>query len=71
MKKVKGLTKRLAAMFLSGLLLGGMDPVTAVCMFVVVVIAGLTVSMLSVVLILLLADRKAFNRQGQLGDIFE
>ena len=58
-------------MLLSGLLLGGMDPVTAVCMFVVVVIAGLTVSMLSVVLILLLADRKAFNRQGQLGDIFE
>ena len=52
-------------MLLSGLLLGGMSPMAAVSLFVVLVVASLAVSMLSVALILLLADRRVFNRQGQ------
>lgn len=58
-------------MLLSGLLLGGMPPVVAVSLYVVVVIACLAASLLSLVLILWLTDRRAFNRQGQLsGNIF-
>ena len=57
-------------MLLSGLLLGGMDAVTAVGLFVVMVIAGMTASVTSVALILWMADRYAFNRQGQLTDVF-
>ena len=58
-------------MLLSGLLLGGMPPVVAVSLFVVLAIACLAASLLSLVLILWLADRRAFNRQGQLsGNIF-
>jgi len=57
-------------MLLSGLLLGGVGPLEAVGVFVLLTVASLAVSLLSVVMILWLADRRAFNRQGQLGDIF-
>ena len=57
-------------MLLSGLLLGGLSPVKAVFTFVVLVLAGLAVSVLSLFLTLWLADRRAFSRQGLLGDIF-
>ena len=57
-------------MLLSGLLLGGMSPATAVFIFVALVLAGLAVSVLSLALTLWLADCRAFTRQGLLGDIF-
>ncbi len=57
-------------MLLSGLLLGGVGPLEAVGVFVLLTVASLAVSLLSVAMILWLADRRAFNRQGQLGDIF-
>ena len=57
-------------MLLSGLLLGGLSPVEAVFVFVVLVLASLAVSVLSLFLTLWLVDRRAFTRQGLLGDIF-
>ena len=57
-------------MLLSGLLLGGLTPVAAVFTFIVLTLASLAVSVLSLFLTLWLADRRAFTRQGQLGDIF-
>jgi putative ABC transport system permease protein len=57
-------------MLLSGLLLGGMDAVTAVALFVVMMVACMTASVASVALMLWMADRYAFNRQGQLTDVF-
>lgn len=57
-------------MLLSGFLFGGMDPVSAVVTFVFFMVACVTVSVLSLFLTLWLADRRAFNRQGLLGDIF-
>ena len=57
-------------MLLSGLLLGGLSPVAAVFTFVVLVLASIAVSILSLFLTLCLADRRAFTRQGQLGNIF-
>lgn len=58
-------------MLLSGLLLGGLSPVDAVGLYVVLVVASLAVSMLSLAAILLLACRRAFNRQGQLLEVFD
>ena len=57
-------------MLLSGLLLGGLPPVAAIFTFVVLVLSGLAASVLSLFLTLWLADRRAFTRQGVLGDIF-
>lgn len=57
-------------MLLSGLLLGGLSPVVAIFTFVVLVLASLAVSVLSLSLTLWLADRRAFTRQGVLGNIF-
>ena len=57
-------------MCLSGLLLGGLPPVAAVFTFIVLTFASLAASFLSLLLTLWLADRKAFNQQGQLGNIF-
>ena len=57
-------------MLLSGLLVGGLKPVEAVFVFVVLVLAGVAVSVLSLLLTLLLADRRAFTPQGQLAAIF-
>ena len=57
-------------MLLSGLLLGGMAPAMAVCLFAVLVVASLVASALSLVLILWLSDRFVFSRQGRLDDAF-
>ena len=57
-------------MLLSGLLLGGLSPVAAIFTFVVLVLAGLATSVLSLFLTLWLADCRAFTPQGVLGDIF-
>lgn len=57
-------------MLLSGLLLGGLSPVAAVFTFVVLTLACLAASVLSLFLTLWFADRRAFTRQGQLGNIF-
>ena len=53
-------------MLLSGLLLGGMEPLQAVCTFVVLMLACMAASVLTLGLTLWLADRKAFNQRGQL-----
>ena len=53
-------------MLLSGLLLGGLHPVEAVAVFVLLMLACLAASMLTLVLTVWLADRHAFNRQGRL-----
>ena len=53
-------------MLLSGLLLGGMSPVEAVVVFVVLVLSAVAASVLSLLLTLWLSDRKSFNRQGRL-----
>lgn len=53
-------------MLLSGLLLGGMEPLQAVCTFVVLMLACMAASVLMLGLTLWLADRKAFNQRGQL-----
>ena len=53
-------------MLLSGLLLGGMEPLRAVCTFVVLMLGCMAASVLSLGLTLWLSDRRAFNRQGQL-----
>ena len=57
-------------MLLSGLLLGGLSPIIAVFMLVVLTFSSLAASILSLFLILWFADRRAFTRQGQLDDIF-
>lgn len=57
-------------MLLSGLLLGGVSPVNAVFVFVAMVFGCCTVSVLSLILILWLSDRKVFTQQGPLADIF-
>lgn len=53
-------------MLLSGLLLGGLPPVAAVAVFVLLMLACLGSSMLTLLLTVWLADRQAFNRQGRL-----
>ena len=53
-------------MLLSGLLLGGLAPIEAVVVFVVLVLSAVTASVLSLLLTLWLSDRKSFNRQGRL-----
>ena len=56
-------------MLLSGLLLGGFKPVEAVFVFVVLVFASITASVLSLILTLVVADRRAFTAEGRLGDV--
>lgn len=53
-------------MLLSGLLMGGMKPVEAVVVFVVLMLSAVAASVLSLLLTLWLSDRKSFNRQGRL-----
>jgi putative ABC transport system permease protein len=57
-------------MLLSGLLLGGVSPVSSVFVFVAMILASCMVSVLSLILTLWLSDRRAFTRQGPLADIF-
>ncbi len=57
-------------LLLSGMLMGGMTPVTAVGMLILFVVSSLCASVASIVLTLWISDRYAFNKQGQLGDIF-
>ena len=57
-------------LLLSGLLLGGFKPVEAVFVFVVMVFASITASVLSLLITLLVADRRAFTAEGRLGDVF-
>jgi len=52
-------------MLLSGLLLGGLGAVESVLVFVLLTMACMTTSILTLVLTLVLADRRSFNRQGQ------
>lgn len=53
-------------MLLSGLLLGGMKPVMAVAVMVLLVVAAMAASMLSLVLTLWLCDRRAFDKSGKI-----
>ena len=57
-------------MLLSGLLLGGLKPVEAVFVFVVLVFASLLASVASLFLTIWIADRRAFTHEGRLADIF-
>ncbi len=56
----------LMPMLLSGLLIGGLEPIAAVTLFVLFIIGALAASMLSLVLTLWFSDRQVFNRHGQL-----
>jgi ABC-type iron transport system FetAB permease component len=53
-------------MLLSGLLLGGLEPVVAVAVFVLLMLGCMAASMLTLVMTLWLADGRAFNKQGRL-----
>jgi putative ABC transport system permease protein len=57
-------------MLLVGLLLGGVTPVQATILFVLLVVAGITASVLALMVTLWLADKKAFNKRGELKDVF-
>ena len=57
-------------MLLSGMLLGGMNALEAVSVFVVLMLACIATALLSLTLTLVLADRRSFNRQGQLESVF-
>jgi putative ABC transport system permease protein len=57
-------------MLLSGMLLGGMNALEAVSVFVVLMLACIATALLSLILTLVLADRRSFNRQGQLESVF-
>lgn len=57
-------------MLLSGMLMGGLQPLAAAAAFVAIMVACMAASVVSLVLILWTADRRAFGPQGQLGDIF-
>ena len=57
-------------MLLSGLLLGGFKPIEAVFVFVILVFASITASVLSLLLTLILADCRAFTPEGRLADVF-
>ena len=58
-------------MLLAGLLMGGMAPVQATLLFVLMVVAGIAASTLSLVVALWVADKRVFNKRGELEDIFE
>ncbi|MCR4957458.1 MAG: ABC transporter permease [Prevotella sp.] len=55
---------------LSGLLMGGIQPVEAVFIYAVFVAASITASMLFLLITIWIADRRAFDRHGQLLDLF-
>lgn len=57
-------------MLLSGLLLGGLSPVEAVVLFVVLLVASIAASSLALVVTLWVADRQAFNKRGELKNVF-
>lgn len=57
-------------MLLSGLLLGGLKPVEAVFVFVVLVFASLLASAASLFLTIWLSDRRAFTHEGRLANVF-
>jgi putative ABC transport system permease protein len=58
-------------MLLSGLLTGGLDPVSAVTFYIILMVASIATSVLSMAITLWMSDRRAFTPQGKLGDIFE
>lgn len=53
-------------MLLSGMLLGGMSPIDAAALFLMLTVGALAASSLSLVLTLWFADRRAFDRRGEL-----
>ena len=53
-------------MLLAGLLLGGVSPVEATILFVLLVVAGITASTLALVVTLLVADKRVFDKRGEL-----
>jgi putative ABC transport system permease protein len=57
-------------MLLSGLLMGGLSPLQAMLSFVILIFASITASILSVAITLCLSCRHAFNRQGQILQVF-
>lgn len=57
-------------MLLAGLLMGGLSPVAASVLFVLLVVAGIAASVLALVTTLWLADKQAFNKRGELKDVF-
>lgn len=57
-------------MLLSGLLMGGMEPLQAVALFMILVVASITASSLALVLTLWVADRRVFNKRGELKNVF-
>lgn len=56
-------------MLLAGLLLGGVTPVAATVLFVLLVVAGIAASVLALVVTLWLADKRVFNKRGELKDL--
>jgi ABC-type iron transport system FetAB permease component len=54
---------------LAGLLLGGATPVAATVLFVLLVVAGIAASVLALVVTLWLADKRVFNKRGELKDL--
>ena len=57
-------------MLLSGMLLGGMGPVEAVAVYILLIVAGITASIVALFGALWLSDRKVFNKQGSLTNVF-
>ena len=57
-------------MLLSGLLGGGMEPVQAVALFVLLILASMASSLLAVGLTIWISSRYTFNRQGQILSVF-
>lgn len=54
---------------LAGLMMGGLQPVDAVFIYAVLVVASIAASMVFLLLAVWLADRRAFDRRGQLLDL--
>lgn len=66
MKSLSAMGLFVLPMLLSGLLLGGLEPVVAVAVFVLLMLGCMAASMLTLVMTLWLADGRAFNKQGRL-----
>lgn len=57
-------------MLLAGLLMGGLTPVQATELFVLLVVAGIAASTLALVVTLWVADKRVFNKRGELKNVF-
>ncbi len=57
-------------MLLSGLLLGGVAPVEAVALYVLLVIGSVAASVVALIVTLWAADRRVFNKRGELKNVW-